>query len=123
MNTDSAFAKLNELQPKFVLGYRWSATSKNAQDGDFNDPKAKIEWLAKPYYEKVIEVGESDKEKNKRELMEAYRYLVGHHLSKQEFPKGKEYLKKILELEPDNKDAAQAIYDIDHPQTQKPKKK
>jgi Tfp pilus assembly protein PilF len=124
VNADSAFAKLNELQPKFVVGYIWSARSKSAQDGDIQkDPNAKMDWLAKPAYEKVIEIGETDKEKNKKELLDAYKYMVGHHLTKQEFTKGKEYLKKILELEPDNKDAKETLYSIEHPQPQKPQKK
>jgi tetratricopeptide (TPR) repeat protein len=122
-SSDSTFAKLNEIQPKFILGYLWAARSKNAQDGDFNDPKAKIEWLAKPAYEKLIEVGETDKEKNKKELIDAYKYLVGHYLSKQDFPKGKEYLGKILELDPENIDAKQALKDINNPQPQQKRKK
>src|SRR5258706_1720255 len=125
VNADSVIAKLNEIQPKFVLGFLWAARSKGAQDGDFNDPKAKIEWLAKPPYEKVIEVGEVDKEKNKKEMMEAYRYLVGYNLAKQDFPKGKDLLNKILELDPENVDAKTTIKELNNPQPQqktKPKR-
>ncbi|GHN01308.1 hypothetical protein WSM22_27970 [Cytophagales bacterium WSM2-2] len=124
VNADSAFAKLNELQPKFVLGYIWTARSKSAQDGDLRDQKAKIEWLAKPAYDKVIEIGEADKDKNKKDLIEAYQYMVGHHLYKQDLAKGKEYLNKILAVDPENKDAKEALNDLNNPQTQqKPKKK
>jgi tetratricopeptide (TPR) repeat protein len=123
-SSDSTFAKLNELQPTFVQGFLWAARSKGAQDGDFSDQKAKIEWLAKPSYEKLIEVAEVDKEKNKKELMDAYKYMVGYTLSKQDFPKGKEFLGKILELDPENVDAKQALKDINNPQPQqKPKPK
>ncbi|MGC4021619.1 MAG: tetratricopeptide repeat protein [Cyclobacteriaceae bacterium] len=120
---DSAFAKLIELQPKITLGYLWAARSKSAQDCAFDDKKCKVEWLAKPYYEKVIEVGEPTKDKNKNDLIEAYRYLVGHYLSKQDFAKGKEILNKILEVNPDDADAKEALKDINNPQPQKPKKK
>jgi tetratricopeptide (TPR) repeat protein len=124
VNADSTWAKLNELQPKFVQGFAWAARTKNAQDGDFTDPKAKIDWLAKPAYEKVIEVGQEDKEKNKKELMEAYRYLVGYNLAKQDFTKGKELLGKILEIDPENIDAKQTIKELNNPQPQqKPKAK
>jgi tetratricopeptide (TPR) repeat protein len=122
VNADSTWAKLNELQPKFVLGYLWAARTKNAQDGDFSDPKAKIDWLAKPAYEKLIEVGLEDKEKNKKELIDAYKYLVGYNLAKQDFPKGKELLGKILELDPGNADATQALRDINNPQPQQKQK-
>lgn len=121
-SADSTWAKLTELQPRFVQGFAWAARTKNAQDGDFNDPKAKIEWLAKPAYEKVIEVGQDDKEKNKRELMEAYRYLVGYNLAKQDFPKGKELLDKILEIDPQNADALSTKKELNNPQPQQKQK-
>jgi tetratricopeptide (TPR) repeat protein len=120
---DSAFAKVIELKPEIVLGYLWAARSKGAQDGDLSDPKAKIEWLAKPYYEKVVEVGETDKDKNKGDLIQAYQYLAGHYLFSQNNIKAKEYLKKILELDPENADAKQAIKDIDAPPQQRAKPK
>ncbi|HTH55096.1 MAG TPA: tetratricopeptide repeat protein [Cyclobacteriaceae bacterium] len=123
-SADSTWAKLNELQPKFVQGFAWAARTKNSQDGDFSDQKAKIEWLAKPSYEKVIEVGQEDKEKNKKELIEAYRYLVGYYLSKQDFPKGKEMLAKILEVDPENDEVKKTIKELNNPQPQqKPKPK
>lgn len=123
-NADSAFAKVIELQPKYTFGYLWSARSKAAQDGDLSDPKAKIEWLAKPYYEKLIEVAEPTKDKNKSDLITAYQYMAGYHLFNQETPKGKEYLNKILELDPENADVKQALKEINNPQPQqKPKPK
>jgi tetratricopeptide (TPR) repeat protein len=123
VNSDSAFAKLNELQPKFVLGFIWTARSKGAQDGDISDPKSKIEWLAKPAYEKVIEIGEADKEKNKKELLDAYGYLMSHHLYKQEIPKGKEFLNKILEIDPENAEAKKLLKELNNPQPQQKTKK
>jgi len=124
LSADSTWAKLIELQPKFMQGYMWAARTKNGQDGDFSDPKAKIEWLAKPAYEKAIEIGQEDKEKNKKDLMEAYRYLVAYNLAKQDFPKGKEMLGKILEIDPDNAEVKQTIKELNNPQPQqKPKPK
>ncbi|MBS1682487.1 MAG: tetratricopeptide repeat protein [Bacteroidetes bacterium] len=122
---DSAFAKVIELQPKITLGYLWAARAKTAQDGDLReDPNAKMEWLAKPYYEELIKVGEPNKDKYKSDLITAYQYMAGYHLFKQENQQGKEFLNKILELDPENADAKQALKEINTPpQSQKPRRK
>jgi tetratricopeptide (TPR) repeat protein len=122
---DTAFAKLIELKPAYVQGYLWAAKSKNAQDGKLDEKDSKVEWLAKPNYDKVIELGELDRENNKKELTEAYQYMVSYYFTKQDIPKGKEALKKILEINPDDKDAQEALKSLDQPapQQKKPKKK
>ena len=106
-----------------MQGYLWAAKSKNAQDGKLDEKDSKVEWLAKPNYEKVIELGEQDRENNKKELSEAYYYMVSYYLTKQDIPKGKEALKKILEINPDDKDANETLKSLNQPVQQKPKKK
>jgi len=89
-----------------------------------DEKDSKVEWLAKPTYEKVIELGEQDRENNKKELTESYQYMVSYYFTKQDIPKGKEALKKILEINPDDKDAKETLKSLDQPTPQqKPKKK
>jgi len=119
VSADTAFAKLIELQPKYVPAYSWAARAKRAQDSeDLKDA------LANPFYEKVIEIGEPDKDRNKNDLIEAYRYMGSYHLLKQTNKVAREYFQKILELGPDDANAKEAIKLIDTPPQQaKPKKK
>jgi len=63
------------------------------------------------------------KDKNKNDLIQAYQYMTGYHLFKQENQKGKEFLTKILELDPENADAKAALKEINNPPQQKPKKR
>ncbi|MBS1490818.1 MAG: tetratricopeptide repeat protein [Bacteroidetes bacterium] len=120
---DSAFAKVIELKPNFLSAYSWAAKSKIAQDGDFNDKNSKYEWLAKPIYDKLVEMGEPDKANNKKELSEAYEYQVGYFMSKQEYPKAKEVLKKILELNPDDVKVKETLKELEQPSPQHKHKK
>ncbi|HEV8513752.1 MAG TPA: hypothetical protein VGQ59_10765 [Cyclobacteriaceae bacterium] len=123
-SADTAFAKVIELKPTFVQGYLWAAKSKNAQDGKLDEKDSKVEWLAKPNYDKVIELGEQDRENNKKELVEAYFYSASYNAFKQDFPKAKEALKKILEITPDDASAKEFLKSLDQPAPQqKPKKK
>ncbi len=115
---DSAFTKLIEMQPKITLGYNWAARSKSRQD------TLLTEALAKPFYEKVIEIGEVDKDKNKADLISAYQYMGSYHMIKQENQIAKGYWEKVLALNPEDENAMEAIKLINTPvQQQKPKRK
>jgi tetratricopeptide (TPR) repeat protein len=73
---DTAFTKITEMQPKLMTGHIWRAKA-NAN----LDPDSKL-GLAKPYYEKVIELGAVDSAftvKYKKELMESYKYLGAYY--------------------------------------------
>lgn len=99
LNADSAFAKVNELSPKWPSGFLW-----RAQTNTHIDSTTTL-WLAKPHYEKYIEVVVSDTAsiaKFKPQLIEAYQYFSNYHAVKNEFNRTEEYLKKILELDPEN---------------------
>ncbi len=114
---DSAFAKLIELQPKITLGYLWAARSKAAQDEELKDA------LAKPYYEKVIEIGSATPEKNKNDLIAAYQYMGSYHLLKQENQIAKGYFEKVLALNPEDERSKEAIKLINTPVPQNPPKR
>ena len=118
-SADSSFGKFIELQPKITLGYTWAARSKQAQDTeDLKDA------LAKPFYEKVIEVGEPTADKNKNDLIAAYQYMGSYHLLKSQNQVAKGYFEKVLALNPEDANAKEAIKLINTPpQQQKPKKR
>ncbi len=114
---DSAFTKTIELQSKITLGYTWAARSKSQQD------TLLTEGLAKPFYEKVIEIGEVDKDKNKKDLTAAYQYMGSYHMIKQENQIAKGYWEKVLALNPEDANAKEAIKLINAPTQAPPKKK
>lgn len=98
---DTAFSKVTEAQPKLMTGQFWRARSNSFLDSD-----SKL-GLAKPYYEKVVELGEVDsltKIKYKTELTEGYRYLYTYYL---DIVKNNEeafiWLEKLAILLPDDK--------------------
>ena len=97
---DTAFQKLIEMQPARTIGYVWMSKVKANQD-----PNSE-QGLAKPFFEKVIEIGSIEPEKNKKDLIDAYKYLGYYHYLKIEIPVSISFWKKVLEL--DSSDA-QAI--------------
>jgi tetratricopeptide (TPR) repeat protein len=94
---DSAFTKLVESQPNMVVAYTWAGRAKSGLDPE------STAGLAKPMYEKVIE--KATPEKNKTDLIEAYRYMASYYGQKDDIKGAKTYLEKILTLDP-NDDAA-----------------
>ncbi len=116
---DSAFAKVNELTPNYVSGWYSRARSNVFLDS------TSAKGLAKPFYEKLIEVALADTAKldlNKPKLIEAYRYLASYYyLQLHEKEKAKEYIKKALQLSPDDKDLQEIQKGFEF--EQRPKKK
>lgn len=102
---DTVFADLIRVQPTSIYGYAYRARCKSQADLDTK------QGLAKPFYEKVIEVGSLDVEKNKKELVEAYSYLGYYYLVAKDYPKSKENWKKVLELDATNEKATKALAD------------
>jgi tetratricopeptide (TPR) repeat protein len=100
---DSVFLKLIELQPNMTVGYLWEARTKSNLDPE------SVNGLAKPYYEKLIEKASTTPEKSKNDLLEAYSYLGYYHLLKEEPLVSKSYWKKVLELDPADAKAKEAL--------------
>ncbi len=94
---DSAFSKLIEMQPTMTVGYVWRAKSRSDLDPD------QVAGLAKPDFEKVIEIGSVDPTKNKNDLYEAYGYLASYYYNvKHDKPTTISYYEKMLLLKPDD---------------------
>jgi Tfp pilus assembly protein PilF len=94
---DAAMAQMMEIKNDYVPSNMWRARCNSIIDID------KSKGLAVPFYEKYIPL--ADKEKNKAELKEAYRYLGLHNLiyaAVKDEAKGDEYFNKVKEIDPND---------------------
>jgi tetratricopeptide (TPR) repeat protein len=120
---DSAMAKVTELSPKYASGYLWRAKANYQMD------TTNALGLAKPHYEKYIEVALADTSSNaaakyKTALIQAYHYLADYYFFKaKNNEKAKENLRKILALDPSDKNAADALRGIELQEKQEKEKK
>jgi len=106
VKADTSFGKFIELNNTYLPGYKWKAATTS-----FLFPDMKVA-KAKPYYEKVIELGEPNKEKNKKDLIDAYRYMGYYYYANEDRPKSKNYWEKIKELDPANADAEKWLKEL-----------
>lgn len=117
---DSAFMKVNEISPKYASGWLWRA------DANSHIDSTSEAGLAKPFYEKYVELAEADSAnatKYTSGLTKAYGYLAYYYILKKDNEKALFYLKKkqLLPLDPeDKKNVDKAIDQLEHP-TQKGK--
>jgi tetratricopeptide (TPR) repeat protein len=95
---DSAFATLIKRNPTYVPAYLWDARTFSKMD-----PDTKL-GLAKPKFEKVIEVAKSDSVKWENEMMEAFGYLGYYYMMNENWSKSKEYYNRMINLNPNNKE-------------------
>lgn len=109
---DSTFQKLIALQPAMTLGYLWQARSVAAQDPETN---GKIQGTAKPYFEKVVEVGLTRPDKSKNDLIEAYSYLGYYHFTRNEIQASKGFWEKVLALDPNDARAKEILKAMNAP--------
>jgi tetratricopeptide (TPR) repeat protein len=117
--SDSALAKVNELLPNWPYGYLLRAQV-NANIDSTSERN-----LAKPYYEKYLELALADSAnltKSKNNIVEAYRYLGYYYYRKNQIRESKEYWRKILDLIPNDKQATDVIKGLDQPKKDKEEK-
>jgi tetratricopeptide (TPR) repeat protein len=100
---DSIFAKVETLSPTSYLGTFWRARVNSAID------KETTRGLAKPFYEKALIILQADTAKYKKEISEAYSYLGFYYYLKDDKAASIDYWKKLLQLDPANTKAAEAI--------------
>jgi tetratricopeptide (TPR) repeat protein len=114
---DSAFNMLIRLQPTRTVGPLWVARVRSKQDPE------STQGLAKPYFEKVIELGSGDVTRNKLDLLDAYRYLGYYYYLKNDKEASIANWKKVLELAPNDPQATEAIDLLTKPKAQPQTKK
>ena len=100
---DSLFAKVEELTPTSYLGSFWRGRVNSAID------KETTIGLAKPFYEKALEIIILDPEKYKKAISEVYAYLGFYYYVKKDMPASMDYWKKLLAIDPDNAQAKDAL--------------
>ena len=67
-------------------------------------------YLAKPYYDKYLEIIKLDDPKFKSNIIEAYHYLADYSFTKEnDKEKAKDYCLKVLALDADDKQAQDAL--------------
>lgn len=102
---DTSYAKILELSPKYEFGWYTRAQIKNDLDPD------KKLFLAKPFYEKFIELATAspDATKWKSKLVDAYLYMVYYTAQNNDFDLAKSYSNLVLNLDPENENAKEYL--------------
>ncbi len=101
---DSIFAIITEKWPTWLQGYL-----ERARIHAKWDPETE-KGLAKPFYEKVVELGLKDSVKYKKQLKEAYTYLGYYYYNaEKDYEKALEYYKKLAAIDPENEVAKEMI--------------
>ena len=100
---DTTFEKLIGLQPRIATGYLWAGRSSAGLD-----PESE-KGLAKDFYEKVIEIGQTTPDKSKNDLKEAYSYLGYYYFVKKDPALSRKNWEKVLALDPQDERAKEAL--------------
>jgi tetratricopeptide (TPR) repeat protein len=100
LKADSVFVKVLEVTPDYAPGWMMRARIGNRLDS--TDTKL---YLPMVPYENYIKYASVDKEKNKKNLLEAYKYLAWYWVQNDDNAKAKSYFEEILLLDPTNQEA------------------
>lgn len=95
---DSLFTSITVKNPTYVPAYVWIANTYVKMD-----PDSKL-GLAKPKFEKVIDVAESDSVKNASVMIDAFVYLSYFHMINDNYSKSKDYYNRIININPNSKE-------------------
>lgn len=100
---DSLYNIVLTARPQYAPGYQM-----RAQNAYNLDPESK-QGLAKPYYEKYLELAKADPAKYKSGLVEANGYLGYYYFQKGEKATAMPYYQQVLTLDPSNEQAKAAM--------------
>jgi tetratricopeptide (TPR) repeat protein len=95
---DSVFNIVVNKSPNFVPAYLWIARTYSRMD-----PDSKL-GLAKPKFEKLLEVAGLDSLKYENELIEGLGYLGYYHMMKDNYGTSKDYYNRMIALDPNSKE-------------------
>lgn len=109
VKADTAFGSALSIQSGFVNALLLRATTKNMID-EYQNPKL-IVGLAKPYFEAYIQLTQQDSVKYVKDRINAYNYLGYYYLLYKDFCNSMIYWEKMVALDPNNKNAADALKD------------
>jgi tetratricopeptide (TPR) repeat protein len=102
IQSDSVFTKVLEVTPEHATSWLMKARIGNRLD------TAEVkQFIPKEAYENYIKYGSADPERNKRNLIESYKYMAYYWIQQEE--KGnvtaKGYYEKVLELDPTDQES------------------
>ncbi len=102
---DSSFAKVVAVTPNYANGWLMRAKCNVQLDPD------NVNFLAKPYFEKYIELAEVDKTKEsiKKNLILSYNYLGYYYVQNNDNETAKTFFTKSIELDPKDETAVNAV--------------
>ncbi len=103
VNADLAFKKVTVMDPPNPIGWYWRGRVNQSTDPDIKSDSTRI------FYETFFDLAIKDKEKNKKELITASKYLAGYHYVKKNFACSKAYFQFALELDPANVDVKKTL--------------
>ncbi|MHA6249754.1 tetratricopeptide repeat protein [Pontibacter sp. CAU 1760] len=103
---DETYGKVTASNPEYAYGHLWRARAQASQDPETE------QGLAKPYYEEFIKVTGADKEKYKRDLIEANSYLGYYYYLKGERQNALKHWQEVKTLDPANPQAEAALTEI-----------
>ena len=95
---DSVFNAVTIKSPNYVPAYLWIANTYSKMD-----PDTKL-GLAKPKFEKLIDVAKVDSVKNYTAMMDAFGYLSYYHMMNDNYNMAKEYYNRMISLDPNSKE-------------------
>ena len=90
---DSIFSIVISKSPDYVPAYVWTARTYSKMD-----PDTKL-GLARPKFEKLIDVAKKDSIKYETDMMEAFVYLSYFHMMNDNFSKSKEYYDRMINID------------------------
>lgn len=97
---DSSFVRILELSPTYAVGYQMRA--RIADKIDSTDNKL---YLAKPHWDKYLEIAEPEQAKNIKGIIEAYEYLGVYYGQTNDLTRAKEIFQKLAAIDPGNETA------------------
>ncbi|HEY5469622.1 MAG TPA: tetratricopeptide repeat protein [Bacteroidales bacterium] len=95
---DSVFSAIIAKSPTYLPAYLWDANSYTKMD-----PDTKL-GLAKPKFEKLLEVAMVDSVKNAAIMIDAMVYLSYYNMKTENYSKSKDYYNRMINLSPNNKE-------------------
>lgn len=98
VGAEAAFRKVAELIPNLTIGYYWAALSRSKQETDPDNPTG----LAKELFEKVVEVGNADPERSKKDIIKAYEYLGFLYFYRKDYACAKSVFTLLKGIDPTN---------------------
>ena len=95
---DSVFNIVVSKDPGYLPAHTYIARTYSRMDPDTRM------GLAKPKFEKLLEIARTDSLKNENEMVEALKYLGYFHMSKDEYSKSRDYYNRLINLNESSKD-------------------